>query len=223
MQNLEQIIKDLQLRLSKHRFKHTQSVALTALEFAKAIDKNPQYSKQITPEYLRKIEIAAWLHDCCKELNSEEQLSLAEFYGIEIYEEDRISPNTLHARVGAAWAEEEYEIYDPHILNAVRDHTLGSPQMLTSSKILYLADMLEPGRDARDKSPELEELRQVLLEENDLDKALLMAMNSKIKHVIEKNHTIHPLSIIARNKLILKIETCSQSSQMQGLQVRETE
>lgn len=204
MAELEKIISDLKERLSENRFKHTQSVAFTALEFAKAIN-NPKYANQIDENYLNKIELAAWLHDSCKELSGEEKISLAEFYGIEIYDVDRISPNLLHARVGAAWAEEEYDIADPHILNAIRDHTLGSPHMLLSSKILYLADALEPGRDAKKKSEDLEAIRQVLLQENDLDRALLMAMNNKIEYLIKKHQMIHPLSIISRNFLILEI------------------
>lgn len=204
MASLEKIIHELKERLSEGRFKHTQSVAFTALEFAKAIT-NPKYANQIDQSYLDKIELAAWLHDCCKELSGEEKISLAEFYGIEVYDVDRISPNLLHARVGAAWAEEEYDIADPHILNAVRDHTLGSPHMLLSSKILYLADALEPGRDINKKSEDLEAIRKVLLEDNDLDRALLMAMNNKIEYLIKKHQMIHPLSIISRNSLILEI------------------
>ncbi len=205
MLDLESIKKDLKARLSKHRFEHTQSVAGTAITFAKAISNNPKYKSELTDEYLKKIELAGWLHDSCKELKANELLELAEFYGIEIYDEDRQSPNTLHARVGAAWIEEEYDILDPAILLAVRDHTLGSINMLSSAKIVYLADMLEPGRDAKDKSPELERLRKLIFEEHDLDKALLEAMDTKIRDVIEGHKPIHPLSVVSRNSLLKNV------------------
>jgi predicted HD superfamily hydrolase involved in NAD metabolism len=202
MPELTEIKQELQARLSVHRYQHTESVVDTALRFTEAIKANLKYHSEITENFVRRVETAAWLHDCCKELKNEELLTLAEFYGIEIYDEDRQSPNTLHARVGAAWAEEEYEIADPYIINAVRDHTLGSIGMHNISKILYLADMLEPGRDAKSKSAELERLRNIILEEHDLDKALLEAMNSKIIYVIKKNQPLHPLSVVARNSLI---------------------
>lgn len=189
--NLEKIKQDLKQKLSEHRFKHTQSVVETAISFAKA--------HKLTEAEIEKIELAAWLHDCCKELKNQELLDLANFYQIEIYPEDENHPNILHARVGAAWIEEEYEILDPHISHAVRDHTLGSPEMFNSSKILYLADMLEP---LRGNDEDLVRLRALVLEGKDLDKALLEAMNSKITYIMKKNHPIHPLSIIARNALI---------------------
>ena len=176
---------------------------LTALKFTEAIKANLKYHSEVTESFVQRVEIAAWLHDCCKELKNEELLTLAEFYGIEIYDEDRQSPNVLHARVGAAWAEEEYEISDSYIINAICDHTLGSIDMHNISKILYLADMLEPGRDTGSKSEELERLRNIILEEHDLDKALLESMNSKIQYVIKKNQPIHPLSVVARNSLLI--------------------
>ncbi|MDA1021690.1 MAG: bis(5'-nucleosyl)-tetraphosphatase (symmetrical) YqeK [Cyanobacteria bacterium] len=189
--DLAQIKKDLKQKLSEHRFQHTQSVTETAIRFAKAY--------QLTEETINKIEIAAWLHDACKELKNNELLQLAEFYQIEIYPEDEAHPNILHARVGAAWIEEEYEILDPQISHAVRDHTLGSTEMYDSSKILFLADMLEP---LRGDNPELERLRSIVMQGDNLNKAVLEAMNSKIKYVLEKNHPLHPLSIEARNALL---------------------
>lgn len=189
--DLDQIKDDLKARLSAHRFKHTESVTKTAIAFAKAYD--------FSLSEITKIEIAAWLHDCCKELKNEELLQLADFYNIEIYAEDEQSPNILHARVGAAWVEEEYDIVDPYIIYAIRDHTLGSAMMLNSSKILYLADMLEP---LRGDNPELERLRAIVMQAKNLDKALLEAMNSKIKYVLEKNQPLHPISIEARNALL---------------------
>ncbi|MDD9898483.1 MAG: bis(5'-nucleosyl)-tetraphosphatase (symmetrical) YqeK [Candidatus Melainabacteria bacterium] len=188
---IEQIQNDLKQRLSEHRYQHTQSVVETAIKFAQAY--------KLSNEEIKKLELAAWLHDCCKELKNEELLQLAEFYQIEIYEEDELHPNILHARVGAAWVEEEYEIMDPEITYAVADHTLGSAEMSDVAKILFLADMLEP---LRGDNEELTRLRNLVMAAEDLDSAVLDAMNSKIKYVMDKNQPVHPLSIIARNSLL---------------------
>lgn len=189
--DLGRLQDDLRERLSEHRFEHTQSVVDTALKFAKVY--------KISEEEIEKLEIAAWLHDSCKELRNDELLQLAEFYQVEIYEEDELHPNILHARVGAAWIEEEYDILDPEITYAVADHTLGSDEMSDIAKILFLADMLEP---LRGDNPELERLRALVMQGDDLNATLLVAMNSKIKYVIDKNQPLHPLSVIARNALL---------------------
>ena len=199
MQELEKIKGLLKKRLSAHRFKHTESVAMTAIKYARIYEPDIE---EITEDYIHKIEISAWLHDCCKELKNSDQLTLAEFYGIEIFQEDRLSPNLLHARIGRAWIEEEFDILDPHILHAVRDHTFGSPAMFTSSKIVFLADMLEPNRDKNKASKTLAYLRALIDSKLDLDAVVLEAMNSKIKYVLKKNHPIHPLSIQARNAFL---------------------
>lgn len=199
----EEIKKQVQSRLSSHRYQHTNSVAETALKFAKRYQAE---FDEIDESYLLKIELAALLHDSCKELKNSEQLTLAEFYGIEIFPEDKISPNLLHARVGAAWIEEEFDILDPHILLAVRDHTFGSENMLLSSKILFLADMLEPLRDKSKTSNTLAGLRAKIDINTPLDEVLLEAMNAKIEYVLKKNQAIHPLGIKARNAILQRLQ-----------------
>lgn len=216
--------EDLSKRVSEKRFKHTASVAETALKIAKHftnIDLEQISTEKLRPkvkaikeilntdDYIGKIELAAWLHDSCKEIPGMDLLKLAEFYKIKVFDEDLEFPNVLHARIGAAWAEEEYKIKDPHILHAIEEHTLGGNNMLLSSKILYLADMLEPNRDAglKAKDPELvtklDQIRNYIFIENNLDKALIQAMNQKIIEVLEDNKVIHPLSVESRNSLVL--------------------
>ncbi len=201
MISIDDIKLDLSKRLSTYRYEHTESVVETALKIARVLSSKTY--PELDDVYISKIETAAWLHDSCKEVINHEMITLAEFYGIEIFEEDEITPNLLHARVGAAWVEEAYEIFDPIILEAISHHTLGGVEMELSAKILYLADMIEPSRDATEKDSELEKIRQIIFKELDLERALLEAINSKIKHVIAKNQMIHPLSIDSRNSLIL--------------------
>lgn len=191
---IEQIKKDLKDRLSEYRFKHTESVVKTALSFTQAYE--------LDKEMQEKIELAAWLHDCCKELKTEELAILAKFYGIKIHELDMEEPNLLHARVGAKWCEDEYEIYDAYVLKAIEEHTLGGKNMLVSSKILFLADMLEPGRDKNKTSKDLEELRSMIQNKVNLDEVLLKAFDVKIKYILSKKQALHPLSIESRNNLL---------------------
>ncbi len=190
-------------RVSKHRFRHILSVKNTALKIFDSIQDSLRAEdfRQIinTESFKSKLRLASLLHDSCKELNNKEQIQLAKFYGIHIFDEDRDCPNLLHARVGAKWAEEEYEILDPYILKAIEEHTLGGKNMLLSSKILFLADLIEP---LRKSYPELEKIRMMIYQEKKLYESLILAMNNKITYVITKQQKIHPLAIQARNCLL---------------------
>lgn len=205
MIELDTIIQDMRARLSEKRFAHTESVTQTALRIREALGLDPALDS--------KLQFAGWLHDSCKELTNVEMLLLAKFYKIELYEADKLQPNLLHARVAARWIEDEYEIFDPDISIAIRDHTLGGIEMPVSAKILFLADMIEPLRDAKEKSKqpssynELDEIRGLIYTSKNLDQALLKAMDSKITYTIKKSQCIHELGIQARNVLLASIKS----------------
>ncbi len=70
--------------------------------------------------------------------------------------------------------------------------------MSTLEKIIYIADYIEPGRDF----PGVEELREITRE--DLDKGVLKGLENTILFVIKQGNLIHPLTIEARNFLIMQ-------------------
>ena len=200
---LAKIEQDIKAKLSEYRFKHTQSVKDTALKIFKVLEDSLTVDdqKQVInkEDFSNKLSLAALLHDSCKELGNEEQLELAQFYKIKIYEVDQDCPNLLHARIARYWVEEEYEILDPYVLKAIEEHTLGGINMFLSSKIIFLADMIEP---LRQETEDLKKLRSMIYDEKLLDQGLLFAMDRKINYVIEKRQKIHPLAIEARNSLL---------------------
>jgi HD superfamily phosphohydrolase YqeK len=55
-------------------------------------------------------------------------------------------PELLHGPAGAVRAEQDGERRQD-VLDAVRHHTIGSPNWERTGRALYLADFLEPGRD----------------------------------------------------------------------------
>ena len=52
----------------------------------------------------------------------------------------------LHAPVGAYVAKERYGVVDNEVLCAIRRHTVGAEDMSLLDAIVYVADMIEPGR-----------------------------------------------------------------------------
>lgn len=84
------------------------------------------------------------------------------------------------------------------VLDAVKYHTLAKRDMSTLEKIIYIADYIEPGRDF----PGVEELREITRE--DLDKGVLKGLENTILFVIKQGNLIHPLTIEARNFLIMQ-------------------
>ena len=129
----QEIIEDLRKRLKPSRFAHTMGVAYTAAELA-----------SLNGIYPGKAYIAGLLHDCAKNLSDEKLKKLAEVSGAD--EEEMAVKPVLHAPVGAYVAKERYGVVDNEVLCAIRRHTVGAEDMSLLDAIVYVADMIEPGR-----------------------------------------------------------------------------
>jgi len=183
----EQLIR---ARLSAHRFQHCLGVARAAQDLAQ------HYGVDEEKAYLTGI-----LHDYAKNLTvSELQLVAGEDEQIADKREKEI-PELLHAPVGAYLLAEELGIKDQEILEAVRNHTLGSLSMSTLAKIIFIADMIEPNRDMY---PDLERLRQ--LSQHNLDEAMLLGLESTIQYCLDDGRLLHPRTVEARNMFLQKIK-----------------
>ena len=94
-----------------------------------------------------KARVAGLLHDLARLYTAKELVAQCERRGIAIDEFARAHPIVLHAPLGAALAQEHFDIDDPAILSAIEKHTLAGEPMSDLDCIIYLADGLEPGRD----------------------------------------------------------------------------
>lgn len=108
-------------------------------------------------------------------------------------------PLLLHACIGADRARELYGIEDEEILQAICRHTVGGENMTELDKIIWFADMIEPGR----AYPEVEKLRR-LSRESELDEMLLEGLTDSILFVAQQGRLLHPMTILARNEILLK-------------------
>ena len=94
-----------------------------------------------------QMRAAALLHDVTKERSAEEQIAIAERYGLGLTEADLAAPKTLHARTGAAIIPDAFPAFDdPMIVSAIRWHTTGRADMSITEKLLYLADYIDDSR-----------------------------------------------------------------------------
>jgi predicted HD superfamily hydrolase involved in NAD metabolism len=85
-------------------------------------------------------------HDLARELPGERLLALVERDGRPVTREERERPVLLHGRAAAAVLQREVGDCPPMVLEAVADHVTGRPGMSLLSRVLFVADYLEPGR-----------------------------------------------------------------------------
>ena len=175
--------------LKDSRMEHTIGVAKTAVGLAE------KYGYDII-----KAEKAALIHDVAKNLSLQEMLKYCEKYDIITDNAQKNRKALLHAVVSEAIAFFEMGIRDAEILNAVRYHTTGCKDMDTLTKIIYLADAIEPGRCYDG----VEKIREA--GEHDLNRACIASFDNTIKFLLSENAEIYPETIEARNSLITDTE-----------------
>ena len=129
-----EICEDLQRLLSVKRFTHSMGVAEESVRLAKIYGAD-----------VEKCRLAGILHDCAKELTAKQYVWMG-FDGNcdKDYEGENV---LLHALAGAILAKERYGVCDEEILEAIRCHITGKPEMGLVAQIVFLADYTEKGRE----------------------------------------------------------------------------
>ncbi len=137
-----------------------------------------------------KASIAGILHDCVKDFSDEELINDCIRYHLPISEVERQRVLLLHAKVGAAYAEDIFGIKDEDILNAIRYHTTGRPGMSLLEKIIFISDYIEPNRKPL---PEIDRIRWEAY--NHLDNAVIMVSKSTLDYLSEIGSVIDSLTM----------------------------
>ncbi len=184
--------------------KHLDLPELRACSYAMMKQKRVPHVMGVEEEAVRLAEFwgadpvlarrAGILHDCTKYLGLEEQLALCEQYQLELDPLEEQMVKLLHSKTGACIARwvfgEPDEVYE-----AIYWHTTAKADMTLLEKIIYMADYIEPNRDFEG----VDRLRRLSYE--DLDKALLLGVETTIQEMEERRQPIHQKTIEARQWL----------------------
>ncbi|MEL7610262.1 MAG: nicotinate (nicotinamide) nucleotide adenylyltransferase [Bacillota bacterium] len=173
---------------NKNRYLHTMGTVFAAVELAGRHGADGKNAR-----------LAALLHDCAK-VAERSILEQAEEEGLTLDASSAGMKGLLHAKIGAIYAKRLFGVEDEQVLDAIRYHTTGRAGMSLLEKIVYLADMIEPGREF----PQADALRR--LSKVDLDLAVIGAMRVSIQNVRERGKTLHPDTIEALEALIKENE-----------------
>ena len=149
---------------------------------------------------VEKAKIAGLLHDNAKEMSPEEMLDYVKKNNIEITEIEKINTPILHGKIGADIAKKKYGV-DKQIEDAIKYHTTTNIKMDTLAKILYVSDKIEMNRMSDEYN--IQEEREVA--KKDLDRAVLMIIDSNIESLIKKGKLIEQESIETRNKILIEM------------------
>ena len=133
--NRQEMREKLQKKLTDRRFEHSLGVEYVSGCLAMVHGVN-----------VEKALTAGLLHDCAKCLSPEEKIERCTKNNLPISECEYNNPELLHAKLGAFYAREKYDVKEPDILSAIACHTTGKPAMNMLEKILFVADYIEPNR-----------------------------------------------------------------------------
>lgn len=186
MLSIEEIKAYLKTNLMEKRYTHILGVADTAKKLAKL--------NGISEE---KAEIAGLAHDVAKNLKVDTMKEIMEKNNIILSEVEQNNANLWHSIIADIVAKDKLGIEDEEILDAVRWHTTGKEDMSTLTKIIYIADMIEPSR----KFEGVEDIRKLTFE--DLDRGVYYGLTCSIEFLLTRNLLIDENTMKARNYFLL--------------------
>lgn len=170
--------------LSEKRYIHSLNVAKEAEILAKKYGADTE-----------KAYIAGIAHDLAKEIPLDILKEKLVKYKNENLLKEYPYP-LLHGPAAALILKNEFKVTDDEILDAVYYHTTGKCDMHLLTKIIYIADFIEPGREFDG----VEKVRD--LAKKSLDEAIIAASGIIIIQNVRKGRELHTDTINARNFLL---------------------
>lgn len=136
----------------------------------------------------KDVIIAGLLHDVGKKYDYDDK-----YLGKFDIPADSLNTPVKHQFVGAIIAKKDFEISNGEILDAIRYHTTGRPDMTMLEKLIYCADMLSPERDY----PQVQALRHAVYD--NFEQGFKLCLRYSYKYLTDNKRNIYPLTIQAIN------------------------
>ena len=181
---MEELEAEVVALLNPNRVAHVLGCRDCAIELARLYGENETDAAR-----------AGLLHDITKAIDGPLQLTLCAEYGMILDTFSRKYPKTLHALTGSLVARRIFG-ENENVVSAICHHTTGRANMTKLEKIIYIADYVERNRDF----PGVEEMRALAY--TDLDKAVLMGLQSAVAHVKRQGQGLAPATLEALDYLI---------------------
>ena len=182
------LLEEVSLSVKKARFAHILRVE------AKAIELAHKYAGDV-----ESCQLAALLHDYAKDMPRSEVVKIQQAAHIDA-EMLAFGSQIWHGPAGAYYAKETFGVTNQEVLDAIYQHTIGGEQMSLVSKIVFIADYIENGRDF----PGVSEARE--LANQDLDAAGIYKINQTLKHLVDRAERISPGTLTVYNQWMQKME-----------------
>lgn len=177
--DIDKITLKLSEMLPSSRFRHSVGVAQTSLRLAQKYN----YANEA-------LYVAALMHDCGKAIPNTEVIKYAEVHKIPITKEtQQIGPELYHCEIGEHIAKMTFGLTHPLVMESIRYHATGVPGMSNTTKIVFIADLIEPSR----QFDGIDDIRRAI--EKNLAIGLRIAARRKIEYLLEKKAQIHPLAV----------------------------
>ena len=189
MLSIEEMNLYLKENLLEKRYIHVRGV----VEMAKKLAQLNNVSEE-------KAEIAALAHDVAKNLSKDKMKQIITENNIVISALEENNSNLWHSIIAPIVAKDKLGIEDEEILDSIRWHTTGKENMSVLTKIIYIADMIEPNRNFNG----VEEIRKITYD--NLDAGVYQGLTQSIQFLLTKNMLIDENTIKARNYFLLDSE-----------------
>ena len=197
------LIECVRASMSVKRFKHSIGVA----------DMACTLGRLYLPTKARELYIAGILHDVAKEIDINKQIKIIEDARYPLTDEDLMCLPALHSITGALVIKQSFpDFVTEDILDAVNCHTLGKPGMSLFSKIIFISDFIECGREYTSSVKTREFLFSALDAAKDdfdlqlaLNKAIYMSLEYTVEYLRKAGKHVHSQSINTKNAILALI------------------
>lgn len=182
----DELIEKVRMKMSNKRFQHVLRVEDMSLILAKKNNVS-----------LEKASIAALVHDYGKERPDDDYIELIKKNNLDT-DLMKYGNAIWHGLLGSYFIENELQIKDEDILQAVQLHTTGAAEMSGLDCVLYVADYVEVGR----QFPEVDKARDLAL--RNLDDAVAFETEQTLLYLIQKKALVYPKTLETYNAWVAK-------------------